>query len=284
MLYLSEFVFPDADTEQAFFAKQRRTCYDSYYPFQIFPKKGLRRLDFEPVTLLYGGNGSGKTTALNIIADTLRLQRGAPYNRTSFFGDYLCLCHPHTLHTPPKGSCILTSDDVFDHMLDMRALNEGIDTRREAMFAEVVERRSANFQMRSMEDFEELKKVSESRRLSQSQYVRRHLLENVRTHSNGESAFLFFNEKIRENALYLLDEPENSLSPQRQQELAQFLSDSARFYSCQFIIATHAPFLLAMPGAKIYDLDTTPVRPRRWTELENVRATYDFFKQHQGEF
>lgn len=119
---------------------------------------------------------------------------------------------------------------------------------------------------------------------TQSRYIRDNLMGNVREHSNGESAFLFFSEKIKENGLYLLDEPENSLSPERQQELLRFLEDSARFFGCQFIIATHSPFLLSLRGAKIYDMDEDPVDVKRWTELANVRAYYDFFKQHEREF
>ena len=109
-------------------------------------------------------------------------------------------------------------------------------------------------------------------------------MKNVREHSNGESAFLYFNDKIKENALYLLDEPENSLSSEKQIELQRFLVDSARFYGCQFIIATHSPFLLAMKGAKIYDLDEDPADVKKWTELGNVRAYYEFFREHQSEF
>lgn len=100
----------------------------------------------------------------------------------------------------------------------------------------------------------------------------------------GESAFLYFTEKVTENALFLLDEPENSLSPAKQQELVKFIEDSARFFGCQFVIATHSPFVLAIRGAKIYDLDEEPVDVKRWTELENVRAYYDFFKKHASEF
>lgn len=89
---------------------------------------------------------------------------------------------------------------------------------------------------------------------------------------------------MTENALFLLDEPENSLSPAKQQELVKFIEDSARFFGCQFVIATHSPFVLAIRGAKIYDLDEEPVDVKRWTELENVRAYYDFFKKHASEF
>ena len=142
----------------------------------------------------------------------------------------------------------------------------------------------APFQMRSLEDYDRLKQMNDARRRSQSRYTREHLMDNVRTRSNGESAFWYFTEKIKENGLYLLDEPENSLSPARQRQLAQFLADSARFFSCQFVLATHSPFLLALPVAKIYDLDQTPAVTTVWTQLENVRVYRDFFKEHEEDF
>ena len=93
MLYLTRFTFPDAETESSFFINEvKRTCYDSYYPFGVLSPKELTSLDFEPVTILYGGNGSGKTTALNVIAEKLALRRDARYNRSSFYEDYLRRC------------------------------------------------------------------------------------------------------------------------------------------------------------------------------------------------
>lgn len=287
MIYLSEFYFPGENAEanyMAYAARPKFTCYDSYYPFGMFPARGLKTLDLADITILYGGNGSGKTTALNVMADTLRLRRGAQYNRSDFFADYVALCQYHTLHSIPADSLILTSDDVFDYMLDVRAINDNIDTRRGQLFAEYTEARSAKFQMHSMDDYDRLKQVSAARRYSKSQMARKTLSPNIRTHSNGESAFLMFQEKLRGNALYLLDEPENSLSAARQIELADFLADSARFYNCQFVLATHSPFLLAIPGVRIYDLDSDPVCTRRWTELESVRDTFAFFEQHKEEF
>lgn len=184
----------------------------------------------------------------------------------------------------PKESRIITSDDVFDFMLNLRSINDGINLKREQLFADYLEDKYSHFQMKSLDDYERLKKVNMAKRKTQSRYVRENLMDNVREHSNGESAFIYFSEKINENGLYLLDEPENSLSPERQQELLRFLQDSARFFGCQFIIATHSPFLLSMNGAKIYDMDEEPVDVKRWTELENVRAYYDFFKKHEHEF
>ncbi len=284
MIYLSHFVFPDREREYNFTMRLKRTCYDTVYPFLILSAHQLKMLDFEPVTILYGGNGSGKTTALNIIAEKLGLARDTLYNRSNFFGDYTKLCSFETVGKIPKDSRIITSDDVFDFMLNLRCINEGIDQRREELFEEYQEAKYAKFQMHSLEDYEQLKKVNAARRNTQSKFVRNSLQDNVREHSNGESAFLYFADKIKENGLYLLDEPENSLSPEKQQELLRFLEDSVRFFKCQFVIATHSPFLLSMKGAKIYDLDEEVADVKRWTELGNVRAYYAFFKKYEHEF
>ena len=138
--------------------------------------------------------------------------------------------------------------------------------------------------MKSIDDYEELKRRNLAKRKTQSQYIRSKLKDNVREHSNGESAFMYFVNMIKENALYILDEPENSMSTDNQMELMKLVQDSARFFNCQFIIATHSPFLLAMDYCKIYDFDENPVDVKKWTELKNVRAYYDFFKAHEREF
>ena len=169
-------------------------------------------------------------------------------------------------------------------MLNLRSINDGVDTKRDALFQEYMDAKYSKFQMKSLDDYDQLKKVCEARSRTQSKYVRNHLAGNVREHSNGESALMYFTDRIKENGLYLLDEPENSLSPDRQQELLRFLEDSVRFYNCQFVISTHSPFLLSMRGAKIYDLDEEPVDVKKWTQLSNVRAYYDFFRLHESEF
>ena len=179
---------------------------------------------------------------------------------------------------------MITSDDVFDYMLNIRTLNEGLDNRREQIFEEYLEAKYSRFQMKSMADYEQLRKVNSARSRTQSRFVRENMMDNVREYSNGESAFLYFAEKIGENGLFLLDEPENSLSPEKQQELVQFLEDSVRFFGCQLVISTHSPFVLSMKSAKIYDLDEDPVDVKRWTELKNIRVYYEFFQKHEREF
>ncbi len=284
MIYLEYFVFPDSDKEFNFFLNQKRTCYNSYYPFQILSRHNFLRIDFEPITILYGGNGTGKTTALNVIAEKLQLARDSKFNKSNFFEDYLKLCNYQLTLPLPENSRVITSDDVFDYMLTVRDINEGIDLKKEALFEDYLDTKYAKFQVRSLEDYETLKKITKARRLTQSKFVRSELMDNIRECSNGESAFIYFSEKITENGLFLLDEPENSLSPAKQRELVKYIEDSARFFGCQFIISTHSPFVLSMRGAKIYDLDAEPVDIKTWTELENVKEYYRFFKEHEREF
>ena len=140
-------------------------------------------------------------------------------------------------------------------------------------------------QLESLEDFERFREQFDAKRKTKSAFVSKRMKAGeLNGKSNGESAFLYFTQKITENALFLLDEPENSLSAELQIELAKFLEDSARFYNCQLIIATHSPFLLAMRGARVYDLDSVPVAEKPWTELKNIRIYHRFFSEHEKDF
>lgn len=284
-MYIDSFQFPGVDAEEQFVNYIRRSCYRSFYPFGVFAENMLESLSFSEITILYGNNGSGKSTALNLISEKINAERDTLFNRTSFFGDYLKMCSfEMTPGKNPEEIRIITSDDVFDFMLNLRALNEGVDRKREQVFIEWIENKNSTFRMKSLDDYDKLKKILEARSKTQSKYVRDEIGSNVITHSNGESALQYFSEKIKDNGLYLLDEPENSLSPQRQLELMEFIQNSARFFGCQFIIATHSPFLLALKGARIYDLDESPVDIKKWTELEGVRTYFEFFEQHRDEF
>lgn len=103
-------------------------------------------------------------------------------------------------------------------------------------------------------------------------------------YSNGETSLQYFDEFLQPSALYLLDEPEVSLSPANQVALAEEINKMARLLDCQFIIATHSPFMLGTLNAKIYNIDSKEYDVAKWSELENVRYFYDFFKKHEEEF
>jgi len=282
-VYLRSFDLASDSRETKFILDQKMTCFNGIYPFKIFPNKGLRSLEFEPITIFYGGNGSGKTTLLNVIAEKTRIARHSAFSGSAFFSDYVSMCKMDAARIP-NDSQILTSDDVSDYLLDMRHLNDGIDSRREELMEDYTDRKYKELRFTSLEDYDKWKEGYDAKRLSKSRFVKERLMRNVDMFSNGETAMKYYTDRIRDNALYLIDEPENSLSAKFQLDLMEYISIAARYDGCQFIISTHSPFLLALPQAKIYDLDERPVAVKKWTELENVRIYHDFFMKHQKEF
>lgn len=283
MNYIDSLYLPSDHQETGFLMSQRRTCYNGCYPYKIFPQKGLSEIDFAPITIFYGGNGSGKTTLLNVIAEKTNVLRHSAFSGSAFFANYVSDCEIEG-KTLPENSQILTSDDVFDYLLNIRYLNDGIDVRREELFEDYLSRKYADHQLKSMADYAEWKESYDAKSKSQSKFVKERLMRNVDMFSNGESAMRYFVDHITENALYLLDEPENSLSIALQQELCKYIVDSARHFGCQFIMSTHSPILLSIKDALIYDLDSDPVKTSDWTKLENVRRYFDFFEEHRNEF
>lgn len=294
MIYLQSFQMPTRFDEESYFAnpanfKAKRTCYTTKYPFDLFRYRELPEFYFTDITIFCGNNGSGKSSILNVIAEKLELERNAPFNRSDFFEDYVELCDYQLDRAIPKESKIITSDGVFERVLDIRRINDGIDSKRSDLIDEYIAENSPNARpnlLQGMDDYDRWKRVSDMRNKnrSQSRFLKENLMRNIQERSNGESALSYFVDSIQENALYLLDEPENSLSPQNQLQLKYFIEDSVRNFGCQFVISTHSPFLLSLRGAHIYNIDETPPEECKWTELDCVKVYHDFFAEQSDKF
>lgn len=289
MLYLKNFKLLNEDKEYSII-ETKKNIHNSFYPLKIFPTKDFEIIDFEPITIFYGGNGSGKTTILNIISETLHATKRNSNKHGEFFYQYVELCD-NNYDLINQINCneikYISSDDVFDHLLDLRAINSNINRRKAYLIEEYYKKRytpASNYNS-IIDEYDELKKKVEANNMTVSKYVRTELkTNNIIQESNGETALEFWQKEIKENAIYIIDEPENSLSAENQLKLKAYIEESVRFYNCQFIIATHSPFLLALKDAKIYDLDIIPVKVKKWTELENVKVYNNFFKKHSKEF
>lgn len=286
MIFIKKFTLLDEREENDMVLRaEPRRVHNSNYPTNIFSMKRLKEIELGDITCFYGGNGSGKTTLLNIIAEKLKANRKTIFAKTSIFDYYVKACETESdFYNEPLETKMITSDDVFDYLLDIRSINAQVNRKKDMLSREYLDikfDRSEN----NFNDYEELSKRVDVRKKSMSKYVREKLGNNtIIEQSNGESALMFWEREINEESIYILDEPENSLSAENQLKLKQFIEDSVRFYNCQFIISTHSPFLLSLYNAKIYDLDKFPAGESKWTDLPNVRLYYDFFKERETEF
>jgi len=285
MKYLKSFkLLNEIQEHSIMFEQEQRRIFNNYYPLNLFSVKNLNDIDFSDITIFYGNNGSGKTTLVNIIAEKMKASRKSVIDKGSFFDLYVSNCDYEMSMNIPVEIKIMTSDDIFEYILDIRSINSNVNRKKE-MLSRAYLNNKYNSSGDSFYDYENIKNSYEAKKRTMSTYVRDRLENNnIIEYSNGQSALMFWEREIKEESIYILDEPENSLSPENQLKLKKFIEDSVRFFDCQFIISTHSPFLLGLNDAKINDLDSNPVIVSNWKDLPNIRTYYNFFKERENDF
>lgn len=258
------------------------------YPFHLLNRfnNDAFKIQFDKITLFYGNNGSGKSTLLNLIAEKIKAKRYTQFNKTRCFAEFCKLCQKVESNGCPNKR-IITSDEIFEKMLTLRDANTYKMQRQDQIFEEKQEAKDTRVKAINFDDMDSIKKFENNynmRRLSFSKLVKLNIGSDIVLHSNGETAYDYFVNMIEVNGLYLLDEPENSLSAELQGYLAEFLEQMAEKAHCQFIIATHSPFFLSIPNAKLYNLDNKEIVEDKWTNLPTVKAYYELFKKREKEF
>ena len=258
----------------------KKISNNNIYPYNVLKNKEDNVFIFSNTTILYGNNGSGKSTMLNIIAHKLNLkgkERSNPevIGTVPYFEDFAQNCtyelgeneNGIKISKIPESSRYIKSEEI---LYEIRKIQQSA-VLRESIKSNLVRERG----LKSAKEFlstEEGEKQFSRFEFAQDKY------------SNGETTMQILEDNIEADSLCLLDEPEVSLSPQNQVKLAQKLNKMARYLGVQFIIATHSPFMLGILNAKIYNLDTNDYKVQKWSELENIKYFYEFFKNKQNEF
>lgn len=241
----------------------------SRFPFSVPSIASLRELTFDaPVTCFVGENGSGKSTLLEAIAIAASLPSAGGANRAA---DDPTLVEQRFLARALKLSWrVRNNRGVFLRAEDFFSFQQALKKER-AEFAETLERMEEEYADRS----EHAKKLAMGPLKGSMAEMDRRYGADPDARSHGEAYLNFFQERLVPKGLYLLDEPEAALSPQRQLTLLALMFDLVA-EGAQFIVATHSPMLLAFPGACIYSFDDGVVEPIAWEHTEHVRLTRDF--------
>jgi predicted ATPase len=232
------------------------------YPFNVQAVNNISQLTFtSPVTIFVGENGSGKSTLLEGLAMAVgsiaigreEISRDEAFKAVAPLATKMKLVWNKRTHR----GFFLRAEDFFGFVQRIRSL-------RQEMSDEII-RIERDYADRS--DYARtLAKVpaASSIRAMDIKYG-----EDLDAHSHGESFLTIFQSRFVPNGLYLLDEPEAALSPLRQLGLISLIKQMV-LQDAQFILATHSPILMAIPGAHILDLDQSPPVYRDFQEIDQV--------------
>lgn len=107
--------------------------------------------------------------------------------------------------------------------------------------------------------------------------------KSLHTQSHGESFLALFNHRF-DQGIFILDEPEAALSPQRQLSFLKIVHDLTATGRAQFLIATHSPIILAYPGAVLFSLDGDAVQKTEYRDTKHFLITRDFLNSPERFF
>ena len=212
------------------------------YPYNLSAVQSLESIEFHPnVTFLIGENGSGKSTILEAIAVAFGYN---PEGGTKNFN--------------------FATENSHSTLFNEIKLVKGIQRPKDGFFL----RAESFYNVASYID-ELDRDFGDEHKLIQSYGGK-----SLHQLSHGESFLTLFMTRLSGKGLYILDEPEAALSPNRQMALLSRMHDLV-IEDSQFIIATHSPILMAYPNARIYSIDQN-YACIQYEETEHYNTTKQF--------
>ena len=204
MVYLRNISLLDKNQEHDIVTyEEQRKIFNNNYPLHLFSPKDFEYIDFDKITIFYGGNGSGKTTLINIISEKLNASRRSKINKGPYFDLYVKHCDYEMAFEQPLEIKLITSDDVFDYLLDIRSINSNVNREKERLSKSYLDYKF-NKDTSSFDNYDELKMNYEIKRKSMSKFVRERLgNNNIVEWSNGESALMLWEREIKEDSIYI---------------------------------------------------------------------------------
>lgn len=241
---------------------------NSPYPLSTQLCRNMDRIEFRnPVTIIAGENGTGKTTLLEILAlklNAIRIDGSLSGSGTKITQiKKVESAFRIEMSRKPKRNFFFQAEDFIRYMDSWIAMKE-----------------------ESLKGIEEVKvnysgKSNYAKGLATMPHARTlHEMNqmydgDITLKSHGESFIEFFGARILEGGLYLLDEPEAALSHYNQLVFLNLIAEAEK-RDCQIIISTHSPILSAYPGACIYELSNGNFNETMYEDMESIRFLKSF--------
>lgn len=217
------------------------------YPFCVPAIRHLDRLEFHPaVTFFVGENGSGKSTLLEAVAVKLGFNAEGG-----------------------GGGLQFSTHDTHSALYECLRLERGIG------------KPSDNFFLRAESFYNVASELEKTEReFPSNNPFRAYGGKSLHAQSHGEAFLSLLTNRLQGDGIYLFDEPEAALSPQRQLSVLTLLHRLV-YHQSQIIIATHSPILLAYPNARIYQFAADGITEIKYTDTEHFQITRDFLNRHE---
>lgn len=235
------------------------------FPYNIPAVKFAKQIQLDKhITIFIGDNGCGKSTLLESIALKLNLPLIG-----GFIGG-----HPG-----------FEAARILNPLIDIkwkRETSKGFFFRAED-FSDFIN--STENECRKIAgDLSELKGVVDDYIIKQMsdnmnyslRRMREDYGESMQAFSHGEAYLKILQIRIGDKGVYLLDEPEAALSPVKQLSLIFFILEVLKSKNAQFIISTHSPILMGIPGARIYEIREDSMEQVSYKETDHYRITKTF--------
>jgi predicted ATPase len=238
------------------------------YPFNLDLFKLEINLDVNaPVTLFLGENGSGKSSLLKLLQSKLKLIeiKIPEFDKVSKYDAKTVSINPSLGKVKGFFFESLTFINYIEYI------------KKEIMDSKENIKRV---------DMEYKNKSDYARMMAKSPYSKTiYELENMYSKdlahsSHGESYLDFFSSRIKDNQIYLLDEPETPLSTQNQLTLTAMIM-AATNRGCQFIIATHSPIIAAIPKALIYQISDDKFVKTKYDDIASIQLLKQFLNNKE---